>query len=104
VPTRQELMDKVDELIKKLEDLKSVVLTADQVTVKEGLSDIDSNLGEITTGYIKLGIGTIGKGFTGLRLGAPAFTYGATDYYLAGVSNDALVFGIRTDGTFDSGV
>jgi hypothetical protein len=96
-------MDKVDELIQKVTDLRAIAITADQVTVKEGLSDIDSNLGEITTGYIQLGTGTIGKGFTGLRIGAPAFTYGATDYYLAGINSDTLVWGIRTDGSMDSG-
>jgi hypothetical protein len=95
-------MDKVDELIMKLEDIKEVMFTADQVSVQEGLSDIDENLGLIKNGKLYFGTGDPGKGFTGLRVGYPAFTYGSTNYLMAGVDADTMRWGVRSsDGSFE---
>lgn len=98
--TRTELMDKVDELIMQLETLKDRLIPAKQVSVEEGLSDIDENLGAIKSGVINLGSGDPGKGFTGLRLGFPALSYGGVNYYMVGVQSDTITWGIRScDGT-----
>jgi hypothetical protein len=59
------------------------------------LSEISNKTGLQIAGEFRTGNGkTPGDGFTGGRFGWPGFSYGGTDYFLAGVSNDALQVGM----------
>jgi hypothetical protein len=72
-----------------------------QISTSGGLSEISTNLGTVVSGEIRMGVGIIGKttpAFTGVRIGYPPITYGSRTYYLAGISEDAVLCGIDTDG------
>jgi hypothetical protein len=58
----------------------------------------------ISSGEIRLGSGTPGQSFSGVRIGYPAFTYSGQDWNIAGINNDVLQVGIRaSDGKFIAG-
>jgi len=71
-----------------------------QIVIGEGLSDISGRLGLIQAGEFRAGNSKEpGLGFTGVRMGYPAFTYNSQLWNIAGVSNDVLQFGFSaTDG------
>jgi hypothetical protein len=70
-------------------------ITPQQVVIVEGLSDISERLGLIQAGEFRTGNGKeTGFGFTGVRMGYPAFAYASDTWHLAGVSNDVLQFGL----------
>lgn len=53
----------------------------------------------IPTGELQLGTPAPGQGFSGVRIGQPAFEYAGELWNIAGISNDVLQFGIRaSDG------
>jgi hypothetical protein len=69
------------------------------------LSDISAIMGTVVAGEFRSGnFKTPGDGFTGGRFGWPGFSYGGTEYFLAGVSNDVLQVGLAlADGTIKAG-
>lgn len=69
------------------------------------LSEISNKTGLQIAGEFRTGNGkTPGDGFTGGRFGWPGFTYGAIEYFLAGVQNDVLQVGLAlADGTIKAG-
>lgn len=101
-------MTTLDEIFRQIELLQDtieglpqrLVLPPQAVRVVAGLSDIDHSLGLVTAGEFRVGNGSDpGFGFTGVRIGYPAFSYDSQDWHIAGVSNDVLQFGVRaTDG------
>lgn len=59
------------------------------------LAEISNKTGLQIAGEFRTGNGkTPGDGFTGGRFGYPGFTYGGTEYFLVGVSNDVLQVGL----------
>jgi hypothetical protein len=69
------------------------------------LGQISNQFGLLVAGELRSGNGQVpGDGFTGGRFGYPGFTYGATEYFLAGVANDVLQIGLSlTDGKLYAG-
>jgi len=105
-------MSLADDAIQLLEEIKMQVaellerkIAAAQISVIGGLSDISERLGTIKAGEFRSGNSEEpGLGFTGVRMGFPAFTYGGVQYHLVGVNNDVLQFGLSaTDGTATAG-
>lgn len=67
-----------------------------QIVVGNGLSDISERLGLVQAGEFRVGNGMEpGFGFTGVRLGYPAFAYAGDTWHLAGVNDDSLEVGIN---------
>jgi hypothetical protein len=69
------------------------------------VSDITRHMGLMQAGEFRVGNDNApGDGFTGGRFGYPGFTYGGTEYFLAGVANDVLQVGLSlTNGTLTAG-
>lgn len=66
-----------------------------QITVGEGLSDISKRLGVVTAGEFRVGNGVEpGLGFSGVRIGYPAFSYASSSWHIAGINNDVIQFGL----------
>ena len=65
-----------------------------------GLSDISERLGLVRAGEFRTGNSIEpGRGFSGVRIGFPGFTYDSEEWHVAGVDNDVLQFGLRaSDG------
>ena len=100
-----EVFDRLGQIMERLRLLEERVVSADQVDIKEGLSDVSHNLGLQKSGEIRFGSGEPGKGdgFTGLRMASDGMSFGDTDYLMAGVDADTMQWGIRTsDGSLDS--
>jgi hypothetical protein len=103
----------LDEILKKLNEIKQdidvafrgQVLSAQQVQVLNGLSDIDTRLGLIQAGEFRSGNGLDpGKGFSGVRIVYPPVLYNSEEWNIAGVNNDVLQVGIRAaDGKLIAG-
>ena len=93
------LADELKELRLFLEQVwNNQTVSAAQVIVVNGLSDISESLGMVQAGEFRVGNRVDpGKGFTGGRFGWPGFTYGSTTYFLAEVSNDVLQVGLSLD-------
>jgi hypothetical protein len=99
-------LDKVYDILAEVRDyvtqlLLNAVINPDQIHIEGGLSDIDFRLGLIQAGEFRSGNGREpGGGFSGVRIGYPAFSYASQDWNIAGVDNDLIQFGIRaSDGT-----
>ena len=70
-------------------------IPANVIEVIGGLSDIDSNLGLVMAGEFRVGNNVRpGDGFSGVRMGYPAFTYDSADWNIVGINNDVLQFGL----------
>jgi len=80
-------------------------ISPNQINIQEGLSDISHRLGLVQAGEFRSGNGQDpGKGFSGVRIGYPAFTYNGGSWNIVGVENDALQIGIRaSDGKLIAG-
>ena len=80
-------------------------IPANTIDVIGGLSDIDANLGLVMSGEFRAGNNLRpGNGFSGVRMGYPAFTYSSADYNIVGVNSDVIQFGLRSsDGTAVAG-
>jgi hypothetical protein len=66
-----------------------------QIVIAEGLSDLSERLGLIQAGEFRAGNGKEpGFGFSGTRMGYPAFAYASDTWHLAGVNADVLQFGL----------
>lgn len=68
------------------------------------IRDLKTSNVRIDSGEIQLGSGTPGDGFSGVRIGFPAFEYDGEEWNIAGIDNDSLQVGIRaSDGRFRGG-
>lgn len=78
---------------------------ASHIVTIGGLSDIDNNIGLINSGEFRAGNNVYpGDGFTGIRVGYPAFSYGGEDWNIVGINDDVLQFGVRaSDGQLLAG-
>ena len=76
-----------------------------QIVTITGLSDISERLGLVQAGEFRSGNGQEpGYGFSGVRIGYPAFAYGNDTWNIVGVDNDELEVGIRaSDGRLIAG-
>ncbi len=94
--TLDEIHAQLKEILEILDKkIDGIVLTPDQIATLQGLSDIDTRLGLIESGEFRSGNGQIpGDGFSGGRFGYPGFTYGNSQYFLAGVLSDVLQIGL----------
>jgi hypothetical protein len=69
-----------------------------QITIVNGLSDMSERLGLLQAGEFRSGNGQEpGFGFSGVRLGYPAFAYAGDTWNFAGVNVDVLQVGISAD-------
>jgi hypothetical protein len=102
----------LEKIFSLLQDVKQLLLaTADKLKLMsqqitaQALSDISKNLGLLQSGEFRSGNGLEpGRGFTGVRLGYPPFTYGGKTWHLVGINNDTLQAGMSaTDGTIVAG-
>lgn len=89
------LEDAVENLVGDMGRIESKAV----VTIN-GLSDINSNLGLVQSGEFRVGNNKPpGGGYSGVRIGWPAFIYESDEWHIAGVNNDELQFGLRaSDG------
>jgi hypothetical protein len=76
-----------------------------QIVVGTGLSDISERLGLVQAGEFRTGNGLEpGLGFSGVRIGYPAFVYENDTWNIVGVNNDVMQIGIRSsDGKLVAG-
>lgn len=103
----------IDDIVKKLEEIKQDLdtalkgqsLSAKQIKILSGLSDLDKRLGLIQAGEFRAGNSIDpGKGFSGIRIVYPPVTYSGEEWNIVGVNNDALQVGIRSsDGKLIAG-
>jgi hypothetical protein len=69
-----------------------------QVVLVNGLSDMSERLGLVQAGEFRSGNGKEpGFGFSGVRMGYPAFAYAGDTWNFAGVNTDILQVGISSD-------
>jgi len=102
--TLDEIQALLEQIMERLQLLEGRKQSAKVTDIYEGLSDVHESLGLIKGGELRFGTGTPGKGdgFTGLRLGKGPYTYGSTDYVMAGVDADTMQWGVRScDGSLD---
>ena len=98
----QSILNEVKRLREAVETLPGRInVSAAQVTIVNGLSDLSEKLGLIQAGEFRSGNRVSpGDGFSGVRIGYPPFTYGTRTYHIAGVDADTLMFGLSaTDGS-----
>lgn len=84
---------------------QKILLSANQVVIVGGLSDLSENLGLISAGEFRAGNqNPPGSSFSGMRMAYPAMTYGSELWNLVGVENDVLQFGVSAvDGKLYAG-
>jgi hypothetical protein len=95
-------LEQIDITLNRVEALANDILLKMQVIAAMvyapgGLSDITEDLGLVKAGEFRSGKGEPGFGFTGIRMGAPGWVYGASRYAIAGIENDAVQFGLSID-------
>lgn len=97
--TLEDLSIKLDHILRIAEDLQHMSpVGASQITVTS-LSDIHDALGLVRAGEFRSGTGNPGIDFTGVRIGAPGWIYGGTQYSIVGLNDETLEFGLcNTDG------
>jgi hypothetical protein len=95
------MSDIADRIINAItEKFKSLRIAANQIDIVHGVSDISKRLGLFQSGELRFGNGVEpGKGFTGLRIKYPYFSYSGSNWILAAVANDVLVAGVKSDGS-----
>ena len=103
-------LDEVLQVLTRIEEqlptlVQKMQISPVQIVVGEGLSDISRRLGLIQAGEFRTGNGLEpGSGFSGVRIGYPAFTYASEAWNVAGVNNDVIQVGIRaSDGKLIAG-
>lgn len=91
--------EKLKQIISAVRDISELyrAVPGKNVVVVGGLSDIDENLGIVQAGEFRVGKGTPGTDFTGVRMAFPGMTYAGSTWHLVGVNNDNLQFGIRAN-------
>jgi hypothetical protein len=100
----------IQQLIQQIKDdlpflIQRSQIQPQQVAIGEGLSDISKRLGLVQAGEFRSGNGLEpGRGFSGVRIGYPSFTYGGELWNIVGVDNDTLQMGVRaSDGKLIAG-
>lgn len=80
-------------------------ISASQVVIIGGLSDLSESLGLVMAGEFRAGNQRPpGDGFSGMRMGYPAMLYDNEEWNLVGVNNDAIQFGVKaSDGKLYAG-
>lgn len=69
-----------------------------QIATISGLSDISERMGLIRSGEFRSGNNVDpGSGFTGVRIGYPAFVYDGQRWHIVGLLNDGLQFGLNAE-------
>jgi hypothetical protein len=104
--TLEEILARVNEVAATLEGLAGeIVIGPQQITIVQGLSDIDESLGTVLAGEFRAGNNVLpGDGFSGVRIAYPPLTYGSETWNIAGVEDDVLQFGLRaSDGAAVAG-
>jgi hypothetical protein len=103
-------LDEIQQLLAQIRDeipllVQNSRIPAVQIVTGEGLSDISERLGLIQAGEFRTGNGKEpGFGFSGVRIGYPAFVYNSQMWHVAGVNNDLLQVGINAnDGKLYAG-
>jgi len=84
----------------KVDLLPSLLINTPNQTQVSTLDQLVADFGLIRAGEFRAGTNVEpGDGFTGTRIGWPAFSYSSATWNVVGVNNDVLQFGIRsTDG------
>lgn len=96
-------LHEIQALVQRIHDDLPLLIERSKITPKQvvtvtGLSDITERLGLVQAGEFRSGNGKeIGFGFSGVRLGYPAFAYAGDTYNFVGVENDVLQVGISAD-------
>jgi hypothetical protein len=99
-------MATLDDIKKLIEQLKNELISqlsqrkisAKQVLVSNGLSDISERLGLIQSGEFRSGNSKEpGQGFSGVRIGYPAFVYDGDSWNIVGINNDDIQFGLSAE-------
>ncbi len=84
------------------ERLVRLRVTGNQIAVRT-LSEITRHLGLMREGELRFGnTAEPGRGFSGVRIGFPTFSYQLEDWVLAAIQDDVIQFGVRKDGTLMS--
>jgi len=119
-------MASIEDILVIAEDIRQYVIdlptrllvSAGQIVIYSGLSDISESLGMIQAGEFRAGnrndpgtflkTAVAGTGFTGMRMAYPALTYNLgvtpTEFHLVGINDDVLQFGVNaTNGTLVAG-
>lgn len=99
--TQEEIYDLLQQIADDLVALPAKLkLSASQITIVTGLSDLSENLGLLLAGEFRSGNSKDpGFGFSGMRMAWPTMTYESEEWNLVGVANDVLQFGVRaSDG------
>jgi hypothetical protein len=99
----EKILEMLEDIAMRLGALEDRVYTSGQVQTDEGISDITEHFGLMKAGEIRYGIGSPGKpSFTGLRISSTGMSYGDTDYLMAGVDADTMLWGVRSsDGSLE---
>jgi len=95
------VIDRINQILDLLETkVANLRVSANQINIMHGISDISKKLGLFQTGEIRMGNSIEpGFGFSGVRIGFPTFSYDSDDWVFAAVASDVIQFGIRKDGT-----
>ena len=119
-------MASIEDILTIAEDIRQYIIdlptrllvSAGQIVIYSGLSDISESLGMIQAGEFRAGnrndpgtflkTAVAGTGFTGMRMAYPALTYNLgvtpTEFHLVGINDDVLQFGVNaTNGTLVAG-
>jgi hypothetical protein len=100
-----EITDILKQIWQKVEELpERIRIAGNQIQVTK-LSEISSILGLIMAGEFRAGNGKEpGRGFTGGRFGWPQFWYDGKQWFLVGVNNDDMQFGVNAEtGELEAG-
>jgi len=119
-------MASIEDILVIAEDIRQYVIdlptrllvSAGQIVIYSGLSDISESLGMIQAGEFRAGnrndpgtflkTAVAGTGFTGMRMAYPALIYDLdgtdTEFHLVGINDDVLQFGVNAaNGTLVAG-
>jgi hypothetical protein len=94
-------LDQIQNILERIQtDIASFLnrsqVTASQIIVVNGVSDISERMGLFQAGEFRAGNSVEpGLGFSGVRMGYPAFTYNSELWNLVGVNDDVLQFGLN---------
>ena len=101
----QQIADLLSGINRKVDDLPANLKIAAKQIFTTGLSDINANIGKVTSGEVRTGNGKEpGYGFTGMRRAFPAMLYNSELWYDVSISDDVLQTGTSaSDGKFYAG-
>lgn len=92
------ILDRIAEIKQLTTQLYDRPIAPRDVHVVNGLSEISDSLGLVKAGELRSGNAVEpGKGFSGVRIGYPGFSYESEVWNIAGINNDTLQFGLRVN-------